>query len=103
METDADAVQEDAEKWTSAMLTLLQQPPVPEPTTTASASAGDPDRGQVRKEDKFSRRGTASAACSGLSREEANKLLDRASLSTMDGCLNVLAAFNVREAMQESE
>ncbi|KAK7475648.1 hypothetical protein BaRGS_00033141 [Batillaria attramentaria] len=94
IETEAEAVQENAEKWTGAMLTLLQQPPQPD------LSAANPDdKGQGRQE-RAKRAGTAS---SGLSKEEASKLLDRASLCTMDGCLNILAALNVRDALQESD
>ncbi|XP_076456524.1 uncharacterized protein LOC143290869 isoform X2 [Babylonia areolata] len=103
METEAEAVQEDAEKWTEAMLALLQQ--------SSSSSAPDLQPADLdlrgggqgpRKEEKARVKGAGSVV-PGLSRDEANKLLDRASLSTMDGCLNVLAALNVREALQDSD
>ena len=111
LETEAEAVQQDAESWTLAMLTLMQQPPSAPPDLanagpSSSSAAADPDRGQAggRREDRLSRRPTASASGpGGLSKEEAGRLLDRASLSTMDGCLTVLAAINVREVLQESE
>ncbi|XP_070209667.1 uncharacterized protein [Littorina saxatilis] len=91
METDSQAVQNDAEKWTSSMLTLLQNPPAPDPNAAANG-----------REDKVSRK-QAAPPSAGLSKEEASELMDRASLSTMDGCLDVLAAINVREALQESD
>ncbi|KAL8585690.1 hypothetical protein ACOMHN_022337 [Nucella lapillus] len=100
-DTEAEAIQEDAEKWTEAMLTLLQQPSVPDPQP---APAPDLDQGQSqgRKEDKVSRK-IMNSVMQGLSRDEANKLLDRASLTTMGGCLNMLAALNVREALPGSD
>ena len=98
METEAEAVQEDAERWTSAMLTLLQQPPAPADV----AAPAEAERGAVGREERAGRR-SAGVTQPALSREEAHKLLDRAALSSMDGCLHVLAALNVRQALQESE
>ena len=98
METEAEAVQEDAERWTSAMLTLLQQPPAPADV----AVPAEAERGAVGREERAGRR-SAGVTQPALSREEAHKLLDRAALSSMDGCLHVLAALNVRQALQESE
>lgn len=92
IEKEAEVVQKDAEKWMGAMLELLHQP-----LPSLVPNALD-DRGKGR--DDKSRK---MALPSKLTKEEASKVLDQASLGTVDGCLKILSALNVREALQESE
>lgn len=94
METDSEAVQENAEKWMEAMMTLLQQP---------APQSGSNNIDEKNRRDERVKRVGVSTEQGGLSKEEVSKLLDRASLCTMDGCVSVLAALNVKEAVQESE
>ncbi|XP_041361886.1 uncharacterized protein LOC121377854 [Gigantopelta aegis] len=93
---EAQTIQEDAEKWTEAVLDLLAR-------EKENSNVEDKQK-TAKKEDKNKGRSLrVEEKQPSLTRKEVNELIDNVSLKTMDGCMNILAELNVREAIEQSD
>ncbi|XP_067664488.1 uncharacterized protein [Haliotis asinina] len=96
-EVEAEMIQEDAEKWTGVILSLVAK------DREKSSLEDKQDKG--KKEDKKDLKGVKpeNGKEPALTRKEIDQLIDNMSLKTMDGCLNILTELSVRDAITESD
>ena len=103
MEAHFEVVKEAAQKHTGDMVALATQPDPSNPDLATDKSP-DLERGQGRKEEKAARGLAAEGHMTySLTPEEAKQFLESPSFDTVEGCFSVLAAFNLRDVMEESE